>query len=175
MRLLFIGDSLIEFFDWGRRFAACEVYNFGLAGETVEGLNGRLGSIIAKVPSADFVFVMTGINNLAMDDRDFSNTYGTVIERLKDAYPSSGIFIHSLLPVRTPFLPNDEIRAMNMELRFLAEREAVGYVDIHSLFLDENGEPKASCFEEDGVHLSSEGYRIWSSKTEEIISGTSGR
>ena len=173
-RLLFIGDSLIEFFDWEGRFAEDVVYNFGIAGETVEGLNQRIGAIIAKVSTPDFVFVMTGINNLAMDDRDFAVTYAAVIEQLKNAYPSARIFIHSLLPVLAPFLPNDEVREMNKVLRALASREAVGYLDIHRLFLDERGEPKTSCFEEDGVHLSSAGYRIWSARIEEIISKAAG-
>ena len=174
MRLLFIGDSLIEFFDWAGRFAAHEVHNFGIAGETAEGLHRRLDTIIGKVSSPDFVFIMTGINNLSMDDRGFVKTYAAIIARLKSRYPAARIFVHSLLPVCYPFIPNNEIRAMNKELRALAEREAVGYVDIHPLFLDKSGEPIASCFEEDGVHLSDEGYRIWSARIEEIIRAAGG-
>ena len=174
MRLLFIGDSLIEFFNWAGRFAAHEVSNFGIAGETAEGLYRRLDTIIGMVSSPDFVFIMTGINNLSMDDRGFGKTYTAIIARLKTRYPAARLFVHSLLPVCYPFIPNDEIRAMNKELRALTEQEAVGYVDIHPLFLDESGEPKASCFEEDGVHLSDEGYRIWSARIEEIISKTAG-
>jgi lysophospholipase L1-like esterase len=172
--LLFIGDSLIEFFDWGGRFTAHDVDNFGIAGETVEGLHRRLDTVIAEVSSPDYVFIMTGINNLSMDDRGFVKTYAAIIARLKTRYPAARIFLHSLLPVRYPFIPNDEIRAMNKELRGLAVREAVGYVDIHPLFLDERGEPKTSFFEEDGVHLSNEGYRIWSATIEEIVRHTPG-
>ena len=174
MRLLFIGDSLIEFFDWETRFAGHEVYNFGVAGETVEGLYSRLPGIIAKVPLPDFIFVMSGINNLAMEDRAFIKPYGSLIERLKRAWPSAHIYIHSLLPVGTPFLSNDDVREMNSELRALAARERVGYADVHSLFLDEIGTPNASCLLEDGVHLSDEGYRVWSARIEEIIVRTTG-
>ncbi|MDA8239977.1 MAG: GDSL-type esterase/lipase family protein [Nitrospiraceae bacterium] len=174
MRLLFIGDSLIEFFDWAGRFTPHEVFSFGIAGETAEGLYRRLDTIIGKASSPDFVFIMTGINNLSMDDRGFVKTYAAIIARLKSRYPAARIFVHSLLPVCYPFIPNNEIRAMNKELRALAEREAVGYVDIHPLFLNKRGEPKASCFEEDGVHLSDEGYRIWSARIEEIIRAAGG-
>jgi lysophospholipase L1-like esterase len=174
MRLLFIGDSLIEFFDWEARFREHEVFNFGVAGETVEGLLQRLDTIVAGVSSPDFVFIMSGINNLAMDDKDFPGIYAVVVDRLKDAYPSTRIFIHSLLPVLTPFLRNDEIREMNGELRSIAEKKGVDYEDIHSLFLDEKGDPKASFLLEDGVHLSDEGYRIWVSRIEEIVRRNSG-
>ena len=37
-RFLFIGDSLVEFFNWQERFPDKKVYNFGSAGETAEGL-----------------------------------------------------------------------------------------------------------------------------------------
>jgi lysophospholipase L1-like esterase len=175
MRLLFVGDSLIEFFDWETRFAGHEVFNFGVAGETVEGLGRRLATITSKVSSPDFVFIMTGINNLAMDDRDFTIPYASVIERLKHAYPSARIVIHSLLPARTPFLANSEIRAMNKELSALAEREQIAYEDLYPLFLDAHGDADPLCLLEDGVHLSDEGYRIWAARIEEVIKNTADR
>jgi lysophospholipase L1-like esterase len=97
-----------------------------------------------------------------------------VVDRLKDAYPSTRIFIHSLLPVLTPFLRNDEIREMNGKLRSIAEKKEVDYEDINSLFLDEKGDPKESFLLEDGVHLSDEGYRIWVSRIEGIVRRNSG-
>lgn len=36
--LHFVGDSLIEYFDWQYRFSACKVTNSGWAGETVSEL-----------------------------------------------------------------------------------------------------------------------------------------
>jgi len=36
--ILFIGDSLTEFFDWQKRFPGHKVVNLGSAGETVETL-----------------------------------------------------------------------------------------------------------------------------------------
>jgi len=40
-RLLFIGDSLIEFFDWQGRFSDCLVKKLGRAGETVQEILAR--------------------------------------------------------------------------------------------------------------------------------------
>jgi len=37
-----MGDSLIEFFNWQERFPDREVFNYGIAGETAEGLLARL-------------------------------------------------------------------------------------------------------------------------------------
>jgi lysophospholipase L1-like esterase len=35
-------------------------------------------------------------------------------------------------------------------------------VDVFDAMLDEGGEPRRSYFLEDGLHLSHEGYRLWS-------------
>ncbi len=66
MRLLFIGDSLIEYFDWQERFPKNSVYNMGVAGETVEGLYARLQVVYLQLDTPDAIFIMSGINNLAM-------------------------------------------------------------------------------------------------------------
>ncbi len=169
MKLLFIGDSLIEFYDWQRRFPDHEVFNYGIAGETVERLFSRLHSVLEKVSSPDFIFLMTGINNMAMDDRDFPKTYRKIIAQIKTKSPYSKVYMQSLLPVLFPFISNDEVRRINDEIRKIAEEEDVIYLDVHAVFLDPSGSPKASYLLEDGVHLSDEGYRAWSSEIEKLL------
>lgn len=169
MRLLFIGDSLIEFYDWERRFPGHEAFNYGIAGETVEGLFSRLQGILENTANPDFVFIMTGINNMAMGDKNFSGTYKKIIALIKVKYPSAKISVHSLLPVLFPFIANDEIREMNNKLRHMAEAENVLYSDIHTVFLDSSGNPKTSYLLDDGVHVSEEGYRAWSAEIEKLL------
>jgi len=169
MRLLFIGDSLIEFYDWERRFPCHDVFNYGISGETVEGLFSRLRGILEKVVNPDFVFTMTGINNMAMGDGDFPETYRKIITLIRAKSPSSKVFVQSLLPVLFTFISNDEIREMNRGLRKMAEEEGVSYSDIHAVFLDFSGAPKKSYLLDDGVHLSEEGYMAWSAEIEKLI------
>jgi lysophospholipase L1-like esterase len=169
MRLLFIGDSLIEFYDWKHRFSDHEVSNYGIAGETAEGLFSRLPGVLERVAAPDFVFIMTGINNMAMGDRDFPGTYRKIIGQIRRISPSSKIYVQSLLPVLFTFISNDEIRDINMGLRKMAEEENVFYCDIHAVFLDPSGGPRASYLLDDGVHLSDEGYRAWSAEIEKLL------
>ncbi len=168
-KLLFLGDSLIEYFDWSGRFPDHEVYNLGIAGETVEGLLGRLKGIFGKVKHPDMVFVMSGINNMAMGDENIADTYQEILQELRQAYPSAVIVIHSLLPVRFPFIANEDIRHMNTRLKRMASDERTLYLDIHPQFLDEKGRPAASLLMDDGVHLSDEGYRVWSDEAARLI------
>ena len=168
-RLLFIGDSLIEYFDWERRFPDHTVYNLGIAGETVEGLASRLNWVIRKVKDPDMVFIMSGINNMAMGNLDFINAYRGVVQEIRLAWPSAVVVVHSLLPVLFKFISNEDIRHMNMRLKHLAAGERVLYLDIHTAFLDEKGRPVPALLEDDGVHVSEEGYRVWSAEIEKLL------
>jgi len=170
MRLLFIGDSLIEYFDWQERFPKYSVYNMGAAGETVEGLYARLQVLYMQLDTPDAVFIMSGINNLAMGHRKFITTYRKIVRGLKKQYRSPKIFVQSLLPVLFPWISNEEIRDINLQLKKMADAEKVGYLDIYSLFLDHEGRTVADYLLEDGVHVSEKGYCVWSNEIEKHLS-----
>ncbi|NOQ67467.1 MAG: GDSL family lipase [Desulfobacterales bacterium] len=167
-RFLFMGDSLIEFFNWQERFSDREVFNYGIAGETAEGLLARLPNIINRVQSPDLVMIMTGINNVAMEDYGFLFTYKKIITRLREAYGQAIINMTSLLPVDLFFL-GDAIPRINRRLKEIAENNIILYLDLYPLFIDENSRAITSCFEADGVHLSAEGYEIWARALENTI------
>ncbi len=168
-KLLFLGDSLIEYFSWAERFTGYDVHNLGIAGETVEGLASRLDRIFRDVKDPDIVFIMSGINNIAIGDPRFLNTYRAMVQKIKKAYPQAMVVVHSLLPVFFQFISNEDIKSVNSGLQRLASDERVKYLDLHTLFLDESGEPKRSCLLDDGVHVSGEGYGIWSSALEKLF------
>lgn len=169
MNILFIGHSLIEFFDWQGRFPSHRVSNLGVAGETVEGLLSRIDRIIKEHPSTDIIFIMTGLNNVAMEDFGFFDSYRKIIERLSASYPKARIFINSLLPTLLEFIPDESIQDVNNSLKEIARDTCVEFLDIYNLFIDREGRPLKDLFLDDGVHLSDKGYDIWARALEKII------
>jgi lysophospholipase L1-like esterase len=169
MEILFLGDSLIEYFDWQERFPGHAVSNQGISGEPVEGLLSRLPGIIRKHPSADLIFIMTGINNIAMGDLDILDTYRAILGKLKTAYPDAGICVNSLLPAIVDFIPDDSIQRINSSLKKVAGESGDEYLNVYSLFVDEKGHPIKDYLLDDGVHLSDRGYAVWSGTFEPII------
>jgi lysophospholipase L1-like esterase len=169
MNILLLGDSLIEYFDWQERFPGQMCVNLGIAGESVEGLLGRLSSTIDKHPEADMVFIMTGINNVAMGDIEFSDLYRTILERLSSAYTGARIVINSLLPTAVNFMNNGSIVDINSSLKAIAKETGSEFLDIYSLFINRTGEPTREYLLDDGVHISSAGYAVWAAALEKII------
>ncbi len=168
-KVLFIGDSLIEFFDWRSEFPGVDIANLGKAGETVEGLLARLGGITRRYPSADLVFLMTGINNAAMEDFDFLGSCRKVLEGLSASYPESRIFIHSLLPTLLPWVSNAALEEVNRSLAKVAEETGVHFVHLYRRFIDKEGMPVKEYLLPDGVHLSEKGYAVWAEVVKGII------
>jgi lysophospholipase L1-like esterase len=167
--ILFIGDSLIEFFDWQSRFPQHTILNLGRAGETVEGLLARVDNIIREYPSPDLVFIMTGINNVAMEDLDFLDSYRTIMERLSSAYPQARIISHSLLPTLLPWISDGSIQEMNRAIEKMARQTGIGFMDIYTRFVDREGKVVKDYLSPDGVHLSHKGYTAWADALEGLI------
>ena len=168
--IVLLGDSLTEFFDWQGRFPAHRVLNLGIAGEPVEGLLGRMSGIRNAIARADLIFVMTGINDIAMGDYDIIPKYEKVLTTLVDGFAGAQIVLQSVLPVRLSWLDNVEIEKINSDLEKIARGMKVCYFDVYSLFVDAEGDPVPEYLSEDGVHLSDRGYEVWSGAIEKEFS-----
>lgn len=168
-RLVFIGDSLTEFFDWQDRFRDFQVTNLGISGETVEGLLSRLDLITSSIDNPDVIFIMSGINNIAMEDYEIIDTYKKIIERLSNKFNPSTIVIQGILPVYLPWIDNNVIKKINDSLKRLADDFKVEYLDTYSLFIDPKGIVIRDYLLDDGVHLSNKGYDVWTKRLDEYL------
>jgi lysophospholipase L1-like esterase len=165
----FIGHSHIELFEWGRRFPEYEVHNFGVAGETVEGLLKRLDAVINLRPSPEIIFIQTGGNNASVDDLGFMDSYRVIVSRLSDAFPRARIIMSTLLPCVFELVSQESIQKANALLRDFASESGTEMLDSYHLFIGPGGKVRDECFLPDGVHLNDKGYRIWSESIEDII------
>ena len=104
MKILFLGHSLVEYYDWQDRFPGHTVYNLGIAGETTGGLLARAGLVAGEVPDADIVLVMTGTNDDLMGDHSFLEVYALLAEKLRRSSPEARIVLHSVLPAHPEWI-----------------------------------------------------------------------
>ncbi len=135
----------------------------------VEGLLRRIGSITGKHDTADLIFIMSGLNDVAMEEFDFLDSYREIIIRLRTAYPNARIYIHSLLPTSVDFISNTSIWDVNGSLKELAGEMGIEYIDIYRDFIHEDGRVIREYLLPDGVHLSDKGYEVWSGALEEVV------
>ncbi len=171
MKLIFIGDSLTQWYDWPRRFPEHSVMNLGIAGETLEGLLARRGAIRQQVKAPDLVFLMSGINDLLHGRTDISAPAGEMVRNLTTWYKGSTVVVQSLLPVDVPDVDNRTIEETNRRLRQIAQEHHAEYLDVYSAFTDGNGKVLKGLLDDDGVHLTSKGYDVWSKAVARFLQG----
>jgi lysophospholipase L1-like esterase len=167
--LVFIGDSLTQWGDWEQRFPGYQVTNLGISGETVEGLLARRERIRAQIDNPDFIFLMTGINNIASEQYDIIPAYREIVRNLTTWYKQATIVVQSLLPVNIEWVGNDVIQDINRRLEELAHESSVEYLDVFKVFVDAKRTPKNGYLSDDGVHLANKGYDAWAKEVERFL------
>ncbi len=167
--LAFIGDSLTQWFGWDRRFPGYNVFNLGISGERVEELRTRMPDIYAEVSNPDFIFLMTGINNIGEGDYRFFDDYREIIRNFTTHYKSAKTVVQSILPTTLDWIENRRIQDCNRRIREMAGEFGAEYLDVYQAFVDTQGAPNAQYLQEDGVHISSSGYEAWSIEVEHFL------
>ena len=163
--IVFMGTSLTAFFHL-RMLGFDGLVNRGIQGDYVKDMPKRIDEIIALKPSR--LFVEGGVNDI-MSDFNYSEFiwyYEKMIKRVCEKSPKTKIYIQSILPVHyypnmylSNSLFNEHIREENDELRMLAKRYNVTFINLYPLF--ESGGEMNKSLTTDGVHLTLDGYLLW--------------
>ncbi|NJL41121.1 MAG: hypothetical protein HC899_33615 [Leptolyngbyaceae cyanobacterium SM1_4_3] len=170
---ILVGDSLSLWFPSELLLSERVWLNQGISGETSTGLLRRLD--LFRTTKPETLFIMIGINDLirGTSGETLLANHRLIMQSLKEQHPQAEIVVQSILPhgaeqavwegrSRLLEIPNSYIRELNQQLEAIALEEDVYYLDLHPLFTDITGNlrPELST---DGLHLSPQGYLIWSS------------
>ena len=163
-KVIFLGDSLTEWFDLKKYFPDTNLINEGIAGDTTYGVLERLEEIIDQ--PADKIFLMIGLNDVfnGFLKEDIVENLELIIENLQSHANGSELIVQSLLPVNetmmgSPNYLNKLIRSINKELREHCEARKLTFLNMYPEFLFEK-EMKRD-LTTDGGHLSAKGYALW--------------
>ncbi len=118
------------------------------------------------IDDPDFVFLMSGINNIAMEQYDISGPYHEIVRDLTKWYEKAKVVVQSILPVKLEWVSGDIIKDVNRRLEQIARGSGAAYLDLHRFFVDSKDAPISAYLQKDGVHLSSSGYDVWAKKVE---------
>ena len=171
--ILFMGDSITDWWRSDRQpyagkpvfdqhFGNMKVANFGIAGDTTQGVLYRLQNGEGVGFSPKVVMLMIGTNNTrANTGPEIAEGVGAVVLQLQKNFPATKILLLGVFPRGTPNDPvRQEIATINEIISRLHDNQKVFYRDIGSIFLDEGGNIPRDIMS-DGLHPTTKGYELW--------------
>jgi lysophospholipase L1-like esterase len=179
--LLFMGDSITDF--WrnadgpfagkpvlDKHFGHWKVANFGIAGDTTQGVLYRLQNGEGQGFSPRAVMLMIGTNNTARNTAgEIAEGIGAVVLELQRNFPQAKILLLGVFPRGRP---NDPVRAtiaeINRTIAKLHDGERVHYLDIGAKFLAPDGSIPPDVMS-DLLHPGPKGYEIWAQAVKEPL------
>ena len=171
--LLLMGDSITDF--WrnpegpfagkpvlDKYFGRWKVANFGIAGDTTQGVLYRLRDGEGEGIRPRAIMLMIGTNNTARNSAaEIAEGIGAVVADLQRAFPQAKILLLGVFPRSRA---NDPVRTViadiNRSIAKLHDGTRVHYLDIGKAFLDADGNIPADVMS-DGLHPGPKGYEIW--------------
>jgi lysophospholipase L1-like esterase len=169
-RVVFLGDSITDFWRLNEYFPDRDFVNRGIAGQTTGQMLGRMeADVIALKPEG--VLVLGGTNDIALGVP--LTTIQSNLTAIAELARAHGIrfMLASLLPVsdyhakRNPFWertrqrPPASIRALNEWMQAFCRQRECAYVDYFSGMVDPQGYLKAD-LSDDGLHPNAAGYVV---------------
>ena len=174
-RVVFLGDSITEFWTLSDSFLGKPYVNRGISGQTTPQILLRFRQdVIALKPKV--VVILAGTNDIA------ENTGPTTLAAIEDNLTSmvdlaerNGIrvVLSSLLPAlqypwRPDLAPVEKIRALNDWMKDYAAKERLVFIDYHSAMANDKRGLKAE-LSADGVHPNKAGYAVMAPLAEKAI------
>ena len=193
-KIVFIGNSITYGLRrWDNKLEANNIVNRGISGDFSEGIQKRLNEIIYYKPLA--VFILIGINDFFRDSTVsiyVTPSYVTkniiaAAEKIKKGSPKSKIYLQTILPINTAhnlmsrpedirhyyyYLNEDYTPSLNQQInqtnKIIRENGLFEVVDLHSIFLDGEGELNLK-YSDDGLHLNEAGYDHWMNEIKQLV------
>lgn len=167
--VVFLGDSITDFFRLNEFFPGAYVINRGISGDTTDGVLNRLNESVYQL-SPSKVFLLIGTNDLG-NNKTVEYTAGNIrkiISEIKKNCPQTKIYLQSVYPVSRSkdrkikkFIVrkrnNTDISRLNDMLKIIADEMGITYIDVYSRLVDESGNIRTD-YTVEGLHLTIQGY-----------------
>jgi len=139
------------------------IINIGFGGSTAADLKRHLYPLVLQLRPAR-VFIYEGdndINNGTPIDEIMADLE-QIVMRIQVVEPNCQVYLISAKPSPSRWDKKEQYLALNEAMKSYTEKkENVGFVDVWTPMLDEDGNPKSDIFLEDQLHMNKAGYDIW--------------
>jgi lysophospholipase L1-like esterase len=162
--IVFVGNSITEGFPLSELFNSVRIKNRGIGGDNSFDILYRIDDILKYQPKS--IFLMVGINDIhqRLPEEITMTNISQILKKIKET--NTTIYIQSILPTSDSAI-NVIVRKYNQRLKKLAKNEQNKFIDLYPKFISRN--KIADSLTYDGLHLTTQGYKIWKSEIYQFV------
>ena len=177
--VLFLGDSITDLWNveadpqgnpggkrvFNKYFSEMKVANFGISGDTTQGVLWRLQNGEGKGHKPKAVMLMIGTNNTGGNSgAEIAEGIGAIVLELRNDFPDAKIMLLAIFPRGSGPADSNRLKCeeANKIIARLDDQKHVFFTDINSKFLDEKG-ALVGFRTSDNLHPVEQGFEIWAS------------
>ena len=161
--IVFVGSSSIRLWDLARWFPGLPVTNRGFGGsEIADAVHHAERLVIRHAPRV--VVFYAGDNDLAngKSPEAVAADYRAFVAKVHGALPEARLAFIGIKPSVQRWALIERVREANRLVRaFAAGDDRLGFVDVDGPMLGWDERPRPELLVADGLHLSDEGYALW--------------
>tara|TARA_B100001175_G_C19453548_1_gene612582 strand:+ start:432 stop:1205 length:774 start_codon:yes stop_codon:yes gene_type:complete len=162
--VLFAGSSSIRFWEsLDQDMKPLKVLNRGFGGAHIAHVNYHFKDVIQRYkPKAIVFFCGTNDVTALKTPRETVNDFKIFKQKVREDMPGVHIFVIGIKP--TParlYLEKEELEYNKLIDDMSQDDDLLTFVDIWDAMLTSEGKRIPELFIEDGLHINSEGYKIW--------------
>lgn len=172
--IVFLGDSITNYYDLDKFFPNYNVVNSGISGnKTSDILDNMKERVYRYNPSKVILLIGTNDTARGVDNDTIIKNIKSIVKGIKEVRPQTKIYIESIYPrndYRPPeeVQPNENIKAINVEIKNICKEMNLKYINMYDILSDDEGN-LISEYTKDGVHITDEGYEVITRELEKYI------
>lgn len=169
--IVFVGSSSIRFWNTAERFPLLPIVNRGFGGAHISDVNHFLEQTVLRYAPSVIVFY-AGDNDIGAgkSKETVLEDYGVFVQSVWSDAPSAQIVFIPIKPSLARWELWPEMELANQLVRDFSQRDdRLHYVDVATPMLGEDGRPRPELFIRDGLHMTAEGYDVWTGPLAEYL------
>ena len=164
--IIMLGDSITAGGEWYKLLKGYDVANYGIPGDTTDGILCRLQEIYMANPKK--VFIMIGTNDIHFSGLNINDSYTIMTifnnyQKIVNSLRENGIvvIIQSTLNVsdENTGRKNHDINKLNNFLQNFCVEKNIRFLDVNSVLVKDGLLQKK--YTSDGLHINKKGYKKW--------------
>ncbi len=173
--VLFVGSSSIRLWpNLEADFPNAGVLQRGFGGSTLDQVDHYAPRIVLPY-FPRLIILYAGDNDLAegRTPQQVLADFKTFVRLVRPPMPKTRIVFVSIKPSTARVALLEKMRATNALIRqYIATDPSLTYVDVFAPMLGPTGLPRDELFQPDGLHMNAQGYAIWRTLLQPLVSAT---